>query len=235
MAEPDPETVVSVKAGESVYRPGDSGDCAFVIEQGTVVLLKEGGNPDTGARLGPGSVFGGTALARESSRASEARAETDLVLLRIARGTFAELVARFPEIAAELVAGLSKRCEGCGAERPAAPVVEEAAPAATARLVHSSGAEFPLPPDEEAIVGRPDPQKGFTPQVELSKMDAQRSLSRRHARLFREQGSYYVQEEPGVRNGTFINGRRLKGGERVAVKDGDEIAFGLIKTIFRLG
>jgi pSer/pThr/pTyr-binding forkhead associated (FHA) protein len=38
-----------------------------------------------------------------------------------------------------------------------------------------------------------------------------------------------------VRNGTFVNGKRLKAGVPVKLKEGDEIAFGLIKTVLRYG
>jgi predicted component of type VI protein secretion system len=69
----------------------------------------------------------------------------------------------------------------------------------------------------------------------LSSLDAQRSLSRRHATLLRQGDEFHVREEPGVRNGTFVNGKRLKAGVPVKLKEGDEIAFGLIKTVLRLG
>jgi hypothetical protein len=236
MGDPGTDSIVSLKAGEFVYRPGDPAGGAFVIESGEIVLLLPGGGQgaDPGERLGPGEVFGGAALVRDEPRDTGARAETDSVLLRIDRGTFPALVARYPEIAAHLVGKLSLRCErGAPPRSPEGPT-EKAVPAA-ARLVHPSGAEFPLPAEGEAFVGRADPQKGYHPQVELSQLDAQRSLSRKHARLLRERGAIYVREEPGVRNGTFVNGRRVKAGERVPVKDGDEIAFGLIKTTLRLG
>lgn len=48
--------------------------------------------------------------------------------------------------------------------------------------------------------------------------------SRRHARLERERGQYYVQDV-GSRNGTYVNGRRLT--EPHLLRDGDEIQIGL--------
>ena len=42
-------------------------------------------------------------------------------------------------------------------------------------------------------------------------------------------------EEPGVRNGTFVNGKAIKTGQPTKIVDGDEVSFGLIKTVFRVG
>jgi len=51
-------------------------------------------------------------------------------------------------------------------------------------LVHvESGLQFPVPDAADVIVGRADPK--FTPDIELSSVDAHRSLSRRHAVISR--------------------------------------------------
>jgi len=63
--------------------------------------------------------------------------------------------------------------------------------------VHASGDEFPLPASGEAVVGRADPVKGYQPDVVLSSLDAQRSLSRRHARIVREGDEFFLVDLPG--------------------------------------
>ena len=65
--------------------------------------------------------------------------------------------------------------------------------------------------------------------------DSQRSISRRHAKIFRREGRFYVREEIGTMNGTFVNGERIETGLPVEFKDGDEVRFGLVKTIFHAG
>jgi hypothetical protein len=228
MSDTADDYAVTIAAGEYVFRQGEAGNCAFVVETGDIVLSRDKASGEQVAeRLGPGDVFGESALVRDAPREVSARAQTAATLLRIEGASFGELVAGHPEIAARLIGRLSLRLSR--ARQPPGPST------GTARLVHVSGAEFPLPSKGVALVGRADPHKHFTPEVELSSLDAMRSLSRRHARLLKEGDVFYVQEEPQVRNGTFVNGRRLKPGERLAVADGDEIAFGLIKTTFRLG
>ena len=73
----------------------------------------------------------------------------------------------------------------------------------------------------------------FQPEIELSAVDAHRSLSRRHALIKRSGDGYEVVEDSRARNGTFLNGRRLSPGVAVPLKEGDEVSFGLITTVFR--
>jgi hypothetical protein len=139
-------------------------------------------------------------------------------------------------LASRLSAEVSSKVDAPSATSPKAKPKAAPKPVTKPRLVHASGDEFPLPAsDAEAVVGRADPVKGFKPDVVLSSLDAQRSLSRRHAKIVREGDEFFVVEEPGVRNGTFVNGKAVKTGQKTKIEDGDEVAFGLIKTVFRVG
>ena len=86
---------------------------------------------------------------------------------------------------------------------------------------------------QESQVGRVDRTSGVKPAVDLTSLDTERTLSRRHARILRQGDGYVVREDTASRNGTFVNGRRIDAGQDVALKDGDELRFGLVKTIFR--
>ncbi|MCG6964459.1 MAG: cyclic nucleotide-binding domain-containing protein [Acidobacteria bacterium] len=102
------------------------------------------------------------------------------------------------------------------------------------RLVHGdSGTEFRLWPDGETIIGRFDPVTGVQPEVDLKPVDVHRSTSRRHAVIHGREGSFFVREEVGCANGTFVNGERLETGVEVEIHDGDALQFGLVKTLFR--
>ncbi len=122
--------------------------------------------------------------------------------------------------------------------RPAAPAAVTAQPAAKAgpvrpRFVHElSGTEFPLAAGEETFVGRFDATTGFQPEVDLRDVDTDRSTSRRHARLARREGRYFVREEIGTANGTFVRGGRIGTGVEVELADGDEVRFGRVTMVF---
>lgn len=83
------------------------------------------------------------------------------------------------------------------------------------------------------VIGRgPSPQKEYTLNQTETTIGRSASnkialpdpeVSRRHARIVRESGRYYV-EDWGSTNGTFVNGQRLTG--RMRLNDGDRIALG---------
>ncbi|MEO8010704.1 MAG: cyclic nucleotide-binding domain-containing protein [Dokdonella sp.] len=100
-------------------------------------------------------------------------------------------------------------------------------------LRHAGGDVFPLDPTiSQFLVGRPDPVAGIDPEINLSAVDATRSLSRRHAKLVREGSLYCVREEVGTVNGTFVNGVRVKTGVDVAITPGDLLRFGAVEVEF---
>jgi hypothetical protein len=92
------------------------------------------------------------------------------------------------------------------------------------------GTEFQLSNDESTI-GRWDADNGIFPDVDLDAHDSDAKVSRRHARIIRNNGSYSI-EDLGSTNGTYVNrGRRLLPGNSQAISDGDEVIVG--KTFLR--
>ncbi len=92
------------------------------------------------------------------------------------------------------------------------------------------GTEFKLINDESTI-GRWDADNGIFPDVDLDAHDSDAKVSRRHARIVRNNGSYFI-EDLGSTNGTYVNrGRRLLPGNPQALSDGDEVIVG--KTFLR--
>ncbi|HRQ66236.1 MAG TPA: cyclic nucleotide-binding domain-containing protein [Xanthomonadaceae bacterium] len=120
-------------------------------------------------------------------------------------------------------------------ERPFVPQRAEApAPIAAGvviALTVSSGEAIILDPSLSAyLVGRPDPNAGTTPEVNLGPFDVHRSLSRRHAHILRQGDTLMLREETGVANGTFCNERRLDSGESVPIQPGDKLRFGAVEV-----
>ncbi|HEX8502416.1 MAG TPA: FHA domain-containing protein [Pyrinomonadaceae bacterium] len=109
------------------------------------------------------------------------------------------------------------------------PPRRESGAAPHAKLVihrgRSVGKEFPMCEDESHI-GRWDADGGIFPDVDLDSDDPEAKVSRRHARITRRGGVYYI-EDLGSTNGTFVNrGRRLLPGDRQPLRDGDEVIVG---------
>ena len=93
-----------------------------------------------------------------------------------------------------------------------------------------TGAEFSIASDE-ATIGRWDADNGVFPDIDLDAYDQDAKVSRRHAKILRKNGYYFI-EDLGSTNGTYVNrGRRLLPGTAQALKDGDEVIVG--KTFLR--
>ena len=121
---------------------------------------------------------------------------------------------------------------------PVAPAAAAAPPppppAAAQNLalrVVASGQVLLLEPERgEFLVGRPDPVTGIQPEINLGPFDVTRTLSRRHAKILKEGGLYFVREEVGTTNGTFVDGERIKTGAAVPLKPGNRLRFGSIEV-----
>jgi WD40 repeat protein/pSer/pThr/pTyr-binding forkhead associated (FHA) protein len=98
----------------------------------------------------------------------------------------------------------------------------------------ATGTTFFLEEGEETTIGKADPVSGIFTDIDLTPVDPKRSVSRRHAKIIRSGREYYLLEEIGTVNGTFVNGQRIPTGQPVSVHDGDLLKIGLIelKAVF---
>ena len=78
-----------VTAGEIVFRTGDPGDALYVVAEGKVEVLD--GDGRVLAALGEGQAFGEMALLSSGTRTATVRAQTDALLLAIAKADFDSL------------------------------------------------------------------------------------------------------------------------------------------------
>jgi hypothetical protein len=244
-----PSFVVEFDEGEHVFREGELGTEMYIIQEGRVEILKElQGEPRQLAVLEKGDFFGEMAVLEDLPRTAGARALTAVKLLMINGSTFDQMLRSNPEIAVRMMRKLSRRLretdrmlrESLGSSE-AQPVVEMPpalpevkSPASPERLIHvKSGIEFFLSRGPETTIGRRDPVTGIHPDIDLTPADTQRSISRRHAKVFRRGEKYFLVEEIGTMNGTFVNGTRIETGVPTEMRPGDEIRCGLVPLLFK--
>lgn len=81
---------VSYRAGETIIRQGEQGDCAYVIESGRVeiVLEKQDGRQQRVGTRGADTMIGEMALVDDAPRTATVRALEDCCLLRISKEDF---------------------------------------------------------------------------------------------------------------------------------------------------
>jgi CRP-like cAMP-binding protein len=237
--------------GSAIFAEGDLGLAMYVIESGTVEIRKNlGGKERVLATLSKGDFFGEMCmLEEETPRSAAAYAVEDVTAVMIDQSAFTFILKHNPEIAIRMMRKLAIRLqqttelleEAVGhkvdiEESGIKDTESGAKPDPNARLIEiSSGISFPLADSRETTVGRIDPVTGIHPDVDLTPVDGKRSISRRHARLRREEdGTYAVIEDVGTMNGTFVNGVRLVAGKSVPVANGDTVVFGTIQCRFEI-
>ena len=75
------DEILNLLPGDYIFREGEFGQTAFMIDSGTVELVKFTGDKQTVlAELEKGALFGEMAIIDGSARSASARAKTDCVL-----------------------------------------------------------------------------------------------------------------------------------------------------------
>ncbi len=240
--------LLKVPAGSVIFEEGEPGNEMFVIQSGSVEIVKKGKDAEKHlATLEKGDFFGEMSVLEEIARTADARALTDVELVRIDQSTFDEMLRNNGEIAVRMLRKLCLRLrettqlleESTGIPRSIDEssdfIKKVGARHEIYRLVADAGGDdFFLNREGDTTVGRVDPVTGIRPDVDLTELDTQRSVSRRHAKIVRLGPEFEVVEEIGTMNGTFVNGRRLATGHPIPLHDGDRVRFGLVDLTFRV-
>lgn len=245
---------VEFAAGSPLLREGEAATALFLIESGKAVVERSDAPGVVLAEIGPGDFCGEMSILQEQPHTASVVARTAVRALRIEVAAFHAVLRENAEVGVQLMRRLVLRLKasetrraqletlvqaGGPAARPAAPAAAPVAAPAPApppkpapfSIEHAEGS-IPLAADKtEFLVGRPDPATGAVPEINLGPLDTARTLSRRHARLIaRGGGSFALREEPGVGNGTWVNGSKLQPEQEVPVKPGDTLRFGAIEV-----
>lgn len=96
--------------GEIIIRQGEPGDCMFVVQSGTVEVVREqGGATMVLAELGPNDFFGEMSLFEHESRSATVRAKRDAHVLTVDRKTLFRRIQNDPSLALNLLRTMSHR------------------------------------------------------------------------------------------------------------------------------
>jgi CRP-like cAMP-binding protein len=230
--------------GHVLFHEGDDGDDMYIIQSGRVAIKKKVKDGDTTlAVLEKGDFFGEMAILERMPRSATAEVVEEGDLIVISGEMFGDMIKANPEIAVRMLRKQSIRVREAnrqlenlmagGAVPP--PVSGDAAPAqapATSGTLQAEAKAYFISPStgnvfpvfsNEALLGRFDSVTGQSPEVDLTKEDQSRNISRRHARIVIKDGKFFIAEEIGTMNGTFLNGKKLPTGVLTPINDGDEI------------
>lgn len=242
--------VSAYAAGEMIFAQGDLGTEMFIIQEGEVHIIKHiNQESHILSKLEKGDFFGEMALLESVPRTADAIAHSDVKALVINGARFDEMLRKNPEIAVRIIRKYCKRLREAntllerlvGREVDAdhvaldSTIVAPAEKAVRHRLVDlNTGTAFFFSSGDETTIGRADPVTGILPDIDLTPVDLNRSVSRRHAKIVKRGDDYAVLEEVGTVNGTYVNEQRIPTGTPVAIHNGDMLKIGLIgmKAVF---
>jgi CRP-like cAMP-binding protein len=242
--DPVKDSQLTYSAGERIFNQGDLGTEMFIIQEGEVDIVKHiGPESHVLSHLEKGDFFGEMALLEALPRTADAVAKTDVKVVAINGSRFDEMLRKNPEVAVRIIRKYSQRLREANAllEKLVGREVDvdQAAldstrltppPRATRhRLIElATGTPFSFSTGDETTIGRADPVTGILPDIDLTAVDTNRSVSRRHAKIIRSGDEYHVLEEVGTVNGTYVNEQRIPTGVPVTIHSGDMIKIGLI-------
>jgi hypothetical protein len=245
--------------GDVVYREGEPGDEMFVVQKGKIRLTRNtGGESSELSVLGKGDFFGEMSLLEGLARAETAEVVEPAECLRVNGLVFNKMITTNAEIAVRMLRKISKRLTEANdkvtalvaesrqarsgeVQVPREPrttvVAPEAAapPMPRATLVVAKSNTTYLITRPLTLIGRHDPVTGIHPEIDLSKEELGKSVSRRHAKIEYRDGQFFLTEEIGTLNNTTVNGVKLETGVMTPLLDGDELCLGAVKLRFRVG
>jgi CRP/FNR family transcriptional regulator, cyclic AMP receptor protein len=149
---------VDVPAGQFLFREGDPGAEMYIIESGSIAILRAARGAEPMAVLEPGDFLGEMSVLEDQPRFASAQARSDCRLLRIERAAFADLLRQNVEIAVRIMRKLALRQRRAeqriselqqelarlrAAPAAAAPVAEK--PAAAVLAAPAPAAAMPMP------------------------------------------------------------------------------------------
>jgi hypothetical protein len=235
--------------GHVLFHEGDEGDDMYIIQTGRVAIRKKlhDGTETTLAVLEKGDFLGEMAILERAPRSATAEVVEGGDLIVISSETFGDMIKANPEIAVRMLRKqsirlreTSKQLEMAGSRGMGTAILEQASEARVAEakpapkagalqpdaqgyfISASTGNVFPVF-QTDSLLGRFDSVTGTRPEIDLTNEDQSRNISRRHARVVIKDGVFYIAEEIGTMNGTFLNGRKLANGVLTPINDGDEL------------
>jgi CRP-like cAMP-binding protein len=104
------------RSGSAVFEKGSESEALYIVLSGRIRIVGEDGTEEEVAQLGPGEFFGELSLLLQTVHTKRAVAVEDSELMVLPKGSFQELLADYPELAAEFRRTAEERLAAGGAE-----------------------------------------------------------------------------------------------------------------------
>lgn len=250
--------ITSYKNGEVVYQAGDEQTAFYIINKGRV-LVRSVTPPRELTVLTKGDFFGEESLKEDQKAILNIEVIEDADIIRIPYADLVEMMKKSPDISHKILKKLADKqnriTESLLKTSAAAPqpvtkdnqpveeppqngkpdeiTSEKLDPAIKAYLIIQRSNRIVQLIKAKTTIGRRDYTTGFVPDVDLTKEDEEKYISRKHASVIYSEGRFFVMEETGAINGTFKNGNKLETGVKYDLNNEDEITLCHLNVAFR--
>jgi CRP-like cAMP-binding protein len=241
------------KTGDVIYKKGDIQTDFYIINKGKV-QLKNDDNGQIMTTLSKGDFFGEESLNNEQNAIYTVEVIEDADMIKIPYISLTDMLKQQSDIALKILKKLSEKHikiqtvlmnmlvnAPAATEKPAAKEAkkedqtsEKIDPEIKAYLIIQRSNRLVQLTKTQTYLGRRDYTTGFVPDIDLTDEDEEKYISRKHAKLQFKDGKFYLSEEPGAINGTFLNGNKLQTGVKHELHAEDEITLCHLNVIFKV-
>lgn len=243
--------ITTYKNGDTIYKRGDIQADFFIINSGKV-QLKLGAEEMAVVTLGKGDFFGEESLNEGQGALFSAEVTEDADVIKIPNDSLVEMMKKNTGISLKILKKLSEKhikvltntlsLKNTIAPPKKVPKQESTEDEKTSEMLDADVKAYLVIERSNRVIqltkthtylGRRDYTTGFVPDVDLTKEDEEKYISRKHCKISFINGKFYAQEEPGAVNGTFLNGNKLQTGVKHELNDKDEITLCHLNIIFK--
>jgi CRP-like cAMP-binding protein len=245
--------ITKYKAGAIIYKKGDIQTDFYIINKGKV-QLKNDENDQILVTLGKGDFFGEESLNNEQNAIYTLEVIEDADMIKIPYISLTEMLKQTPDIALKVLKKLSEKhikiqtvlmsMSNSAPQSAAKPpdketkkedqTTEKINPDIKAYLIIQRSNRIVQLTKTLTVLGRRDYTTGFVPDIDLTDEDEEKYISRKHSQVLFKDGKFYLSEEPGAINGTFLNGNKLQTGVKNELHSEDEITLCHLNVVFKV-
>jgi CRP-like cAMP-binding protein len=243
--------VSQFKKGDTVYSKGEEQEYFYIINKGKVqVKLDE--DDSILISLTKGDFFGEESFIEGQMAAYTIEVVEDSDIIKIPYGSLVNMMKKNTAISLKILKKLSEKnlkmlensmsmtkTVSASVKKKKAAKLEESekdeaiAPDVKAYLIIKRSNRIVQITKKHTYLGRRDYTTGFIPDVDLTKEDEEKYISRKHAKISYIDNKFYVSEEPGAVNGTFLNGNKLTTGVKHDLTNEDEVTLCHLDIVFK--
>ena len=244
--------ITHFKKDETIYKKGDEQTDFYIINKGKV-QLKLTDQDLAVVTLSKGDFFGEESLNDNQNAVYTVDVIENSDIIKIPYDSLVEMIKKNTAISLKILKKLSEKhikiqnntldlkkaeLEAQEAEPGAEAAEDEKTsemldPNVKAYLVIERSNRVVQLTKTHTFLGRRDYTTGFVPDVDLTKEDEEKYISRKHSKISYIGGKFYVSEEPGAVNGTFLNGEKLDTGVKHDLNDKDELTLCHLNIVFK--